>query len=85
MINTIDINKDMDNNIVDTLYNKFVYYASKNSNESGFNGNKSAIKGFIENIARIEIGSDEDVGFAFNYTTRRFFCSNGGINSSVEL
>lgn len=42
-------------------------------------------EGFVEDITRIEVGSDEDVGFAGNGGSGGLFASNAGVNCGVKL
>ena len=42
-------------------------------------------EGFVEDVAGIEIRSDEDVGFPFYGALWSFLASDGGIHGSVEL
>ena len=42
-------------------------------------------KGFVEDVARIKIGGDEDVGAAFYGGFGKFFVADFGVDSGVEL
>lgn len=42
-------------------------------------------KSFVENIARIEVGCNEDVGSAGDWGLGRFFLTNARIDGGVEL
>lgn len=42
-------------------------------------------EGFVEDVARVEIGDDEDVSAAGYCGIREFFLGYGGVDGGVEL
>ncbi len=42
-------------------------------------------EGLVEDVARVEVGDDEDVGVAGYRGIREFFLSNSGVDGGVEL
>ena len=54
-------------------------------NRAGTGEAAEALERFVEEVAGVEIGSDENVGLAFDGAGGEFFGGNLGVDGGVEL